>query len=96
MAVFYVGHSLTNDFFAAKYLFSPIIFSSLILLFLSRLLIGIPLSTTGLGKLTAVITTLGVAATAAASSLVFGEAYSPRVIVGIALGMVAVLLIGEG
>jgi uncharacterized membrane protein len=91
----YGGYSLRNECFAMGYLFSPIIFLALVTLFISRFLAGIPLSVTGLGRLTATVTVLTVITTAAASSIVFKEAYTPRVIVGIILGALAVLLIGE-
>ncbi len=95
LAVLIAGFLLRPSFFAANYLFSPMIFLALVMLFFSRFFIGIPLSTTGLGRLTAVVTTLSVVSTALASAIVFGEAFPPKVIVGIALGVVAVLLIGE-
>jgi len=94
-AVLLSGYLLGPSFFAAKYLFSPLIFLGLVMLFFSRFFIGIPLSTTGLGRLTAVVTTLTVISTAFASAVVFGEEFSPRVTLGIALGAIAVLLIGE-
>ena len=53
------------------------------------------MSVTGLGRLTGLLTALGVLSTAVASSLVFKEAFSTRVLAGIALAVVAVVLIGE-
>jgi drug/metabolite transporter (DMT)-like permease len=92
---FYSGYSLRDYSFAARYLFSPIIFVALIAMAFSRFLIGVPLSVTGLGRLTGLLTALGVLTTAVASSLVFKEAFSTRVLAGIALAVVAVILIGE-
>lgn len=92
---FYSGYSLRGWSFAAQYLFSPIIFAALVLLAVSRFLVGVPLSVAGLGRLTAVLTALGVVATAIASNIVFKESFSPRVVLGIALGLVSVVLIGE-
>jgi drug/metabolite transporter (DMT)-like permease len=58
-------------------------------------MIGIPLSVTGVGKLTALLTALLVVGTAIASNIFFKETFSLRVILGIALGVFAVILIGE-
>lgn len=92
---FYSGYSLRDYSFAARYLFSPIIFVALVAMAFSRFLIGVPLSVTGLGRLTGLLTALGVLTTAVASSLVFKETFSARVLAGIALAVVAVVLIGE-
>jgi drug/metabolite transporter (DMT)-like permease len=92
---FYSGYSLRDHSFAARYLFSPIIFLALVAMAFSRFLIGVPLSVTGLGRLTGLLTALGVLTTAVASSLVFKETFSTRVLAGIALAVVAVILIGE-
>lgn len=92
---FYSGYSLRDYSFAARYLFSPIIFLALVAMAFSRFLIGVPLSVTGLGRLTGLLTALGVLTTAVASSLVFKETFSTRVLAGIALAVVAVILIGE-
>ena len=92
---FYSGYSLGNYSFAAMYLFSPIIFLALIMMAFSRFLIGVPLSVTGLGRLTGLLTALGVLTTAVASNLIFKEAFSVRVLAGIALAVIAVILIGE-
>ncbi len=92
---FYSGYSLGGYSFAAKYLFTPIIFLALIMMAFSRFLIGVPLSVTGLGRLTGLLTALTVLTTAAASYLVFREAFSIRVLAGIALAVAAVILIGE-
>ena len=92
---FYSGYSLRNDVFAARYLFAPIIFLALIMMAFSRFLIGVPLSVTGLGRLTGLLTALSVVDTAAASYLVFKETFSLRVLAGIALAVAAVVLLGE-
>lgn len=92
---FYSGYSLRDYSFAARYLFSPIIFLALIFMALSRFMIGVPLSVTGLGRLTGLITALGVLTTAVASSLIFKETFSTRVLAGMVLALVAVILIGE-
>jgi len=92
---FYSGYSLRDNMFVAKYLFTPIIFLALIMMALSRFLIGVPLSVTGLGRLTGLLTALTVVTTAVASNLIFKETYSIRVLAGIALAVAAVVLIGE-
>jgi len=92
---FFTGYSLGDHTFAAKYLFSPIIFLALIMLAFSRFLIGVPLSVTGLGRLTGLLTALGVITTAVASVLAFKETFSARELAGIALAVAAVILIGE-
>lgn len=92
---FFSGYSLRDKIFAANYLFAPVIFLALIMLSLSRFVIGVPLSQRGLGQLTALLTALGVVATAVASWIVFRENFSLRAILGVALGVMAVILIGE-
>ena len=92
---FFSGYSLRDHSFAARNLFSPIIFIALIMMAFSRFLIGVPLSITGLGRLTGLLTALGVLTTAIASNLIFKETFSTRVLAGIALAVVAVILIGE-
>jgi drug/metabolite transporter (DMT)-like permease len=92
---FFSGYRLGNYSFAGRYLFTPIIFLALIMMAFSRFLIGVPLSITGLGRLTGLLTALGVVTTAIASNLIFKETFSTRVLAGIALAVVAVILIGE-
>ena len=93
--LFYSGYSLRGQVFAAEYLFTPIIFLALVMMALSRFLIGIPMSVTGLGRLTGLLTALAVLTTAVASNLIFKETFSMRVLAGMALAAVAVVLIGE-
>jgi drug/metabolite transporter (DMT)-like permease len=92
---FYSGYSLRDNSFAARYLFLPIVFLALIMMAVSRFLIGVPLSVTGLGRLTGLLTALGVLTTAVASSIIFKETFSTRVLAGMALAVAAVILIGE-
>jgi len=89
------GYSLRDELFAMRFLFSPLIFSALVALFISRLLIGVPLSVTGLGRFTMILMTLSAVATVIASAIVFKESYPPRVALGIVLGVAAIALIGE-
>lgn len=92
---FFAGYSLRDRIFAAEFLFAPVIFLALIMLSLSRFLIGIGLSQRGLGEFTGLLTPLVVGATALASFLVLRESFTPRAALGIGLGMFAVYLIGE-
>ncbi len=92
---FFSGYMLSDYSFAAKYLFTPIIFIGLIMLAISRFLIGIPLSVTGLGRLTGLLTAIQVVVTALASYLVFKEIFTTRVLAGMALAVFAVVLLGE-
>jgi len=93
--IVFSGYGLRGEFFAMRFLFSPLIFCALVALFISRLLIGVPLSVTGLGRFTMIITTLSAVATVIASAIVFKESYPPRVALGVALGIAAIALIGE-
>ena len=95
LLILFSGYSLRGEFFAMRFLFSPLIFCALVALFISRLLIGVPLSVTGLGRLTMILTTLSAVATVIASAIVFKESYPPRVALGVVLGIAAVALIGE-
>ena len=92
---FYSGYSLRDKVFAANYLFAPVIFLALIMLSLSRFMIGVPLSRSGLAQLTALLTAMTVVATAISSWLIFKENFSLRTIAGVALAIVAVILVGE-
>jgi len=89
------GYMLKPASFALEFLFYPAVFIALVMLFVSRFLIGIPLSVTGLGRLNALLTVLSIVLTAAASAVVFKESFNIRVIVGFLLGAVSILLIGE-
>lgn len=89
------GYMLKPASFALEFLFYPAVFIALVMLFVSRFLIGIPLSVTGLGRLNALLTVLSIVLTAAASAVVFKESFNTRVIIGFLLGTVSILLIGE-
>lgn len=93
--LFFSGYFLRDHSFAAKYVFSPIVIVAVLMMAFSRFLTGVPLSVTGLGRLTALLTALGVITTAAASGLVFRETFSLRAFAGIALAVAAVVLLGE-
>jgi len=95
LLIVFSGYSLRGELFAMRFLFSPLIFFALVALFFSRLLIGVPLSVTGLGRLTMIVTTLGAVATVVASAILFKESYPPRVALGVVLGIAAIALIGE-
>jgi len=89
------GYALRAASFAFEFLFYPAVFFALVMLFVSRFLIGIPLSVTGLGRLNALLTVLSIISTAAASAIVFKETFSMRVVAGFLLGAISVLLIGQ-
>ena len=91
----FAGYSLRDKIFAANYLFYPVIFLGLIMFLLGRFLTGVPLSQRGLGYVTALLTDLGIVTTAFASWVIFKENFSPKTIVGVALGLVAIYLIGD-
>lgn len=95
LLVIYSGYELSDSSFAMAFLFSPAVFVALILLFASRFLIGIPLSVSGLGRLTALLTTLTVGSTTIAGALLFGETFSTRVVAGLLLGLLSIILIGR-
>ncbi|MFH0848174.1 MAG: hypothetical protein V1857_01560 [archaeon] len=95
LVILYSGHSLGDSSFAMAFLFSPVVFLALVLLFASRFLMGIPLSVSGLGRLTAILTTLTVVTTAIVSAAFFGEEFNTRVIAGLLLGILSILLIGQ-
>ena len=96
LATSFVGGYLLRDAsFAVKFLFYPTVFLALIMLFISRFLIGIPLSVTGLGRLNALLTVTSIISTAVASALAFRETFSMKVIIGFLLGVASIMLIGE-
>ena len=90
----YGGWSLREDVFAMRYLFSPIVFGALALMFVSRFLVGVPLSVTGLGRLSSITTSLMLIATTVSSILLFNERFDVRIITGILMSVVAVVLLG--
>ena len=96
LVALYGGYHLRNESFAMEFLFSPVVFVALILLFISRFMMGIPLSVSGLGRLTAILTTLTVVSTALVSYVFFQEQLNTRIIAGLLLGLLSILLIGQG
>ena len=79
---------------SVRYLFTPAIFFGLVLLFLGRFLMGLPLSTQGLGKVTTLVTTLTIVFTVIASIITFNEPVTPRLCIGLALAVLSIILIG--
>jgi len=79
-----------------RYFFTPAIFFGLFCLFIGRFLMGIPLSTGGLGKVTTTVTIMTILFTIIASRIVFNESYSLKVYVGLLLAVISIVLIGEG
>jgi multidrug transporter EmrE-like cation transporter len=79
-----------------KVIWNPYISIALICMFVGRLLYSAPLSTTGLGKLVAIITPLTIAGTVLASRVFFKEDMGALQYVGVVLSLVAVYLIEYG
>lgn len=77
-----------------RLVFKPATFFGLLCLFLSRLLFSLPLSKTGIGKFSALIIPLNIMAIAVSSAIVFREQFGIREVAGIALGLIAITLIG--
>ena len=73
----------------------PATFFGLLCLFISRLLFSLPLSRMGVGKFSALIIPLNIIAIAVSSAIVFREQFRFREIAGIALGLMAIMLIGS-
>lgn len=91
----WAGYNLKGHSFALTFLLSPAIILALTLALVSRFLIGIPLSMAGVGLVNALLSVLTVMSTALASAMIFGESFSPKVLLGFLLGAISILLIGE-
>ena len=78
-----------------RLVFEPATFFGLLCLFLSRLLFSLPLSKTGIGKFSALIIPLNIMAIVISSAIVFREQFGYREITGIALGLIAITLLGS-
>lgn len=73
---------------------TPAIFFGLASLMFSRLLFSLPLARMGIGKFSALIIPLNIIAIAISSAIIFKEPFETKQILGIALGLVAIILIG--
>ena len=82
--------------FIFKYLFSPAIFTALILLFLGRFLTGTPLSVLGATQAFVIVTVLSLAFTLALETVVFKQIYDVWTYAGIVLGLASIALISRG
>lgn len=78
-----------------KLIFKPATFFGLFCLLLSRILFSLPLSRMGIGKFSAIIIPLNIIVIAISSAFVFKEQFRYREIVGMALGLIAIMLIGS-
>jgi len=78
-----------------RLVFTPAIFLGLVCLFLSRLLFSLPLKRMGVGRFSAIIIPLNIIAIAIASAIVFKEEFNVKDIIGIVLGLIAIILIGS-
>ena len=85
---------MKESVFALRLLFSMPILCGMILMFASRMLTGIPLSITGLGRFYAIITILNTIITILISSYIFKEVYSLKTLIGILVGLLGIILIG--
>lgn len=77
-----------------RLVFTPAIFFGLASLMFSRLLFSLPLTKMGIGKFSALIIPLQIIVIAISSALVFKEPFETKQILGIVLGLVAIILIG--
>ncbi len=75
-----------------KFALTPTIFIGLAFMFFSRLYWALPLKTTGLGEVTAILTPVLVATVVIASAIVFKESFTPVQILGILLALVSLVL----
>ncbi len=82
--------------FVFKYLFTPAIFTALILLFLGRFLTGTPLSVLGATQAFVIVTVLSLAFTLALETVVFKQIYDIWTYAGIVLGLASIALISRG
>jgi magnesium-transporting ATPase (P-type) len=82
--------------FVFKYLFTPAIFTALILLFLGRFLTGSPLSVLGATQAFVIVTVLSLAFTLALETVVFKQVYDIWTYAGIGLGLASIALISRG
>lgn len=82
--------------FIFKYLFSPVIFTALILLFLGRFLTGTPLSVLGATQAFVIVTVLSLAFTLVLETIIFKQIYNLWTYIGVGLGLASVALISQG
>ena len=82
--------------FIFKYLFSPAIFTALVLLFLGRFLTGTPLSVLGATQAFVIVTVLSLAFTLALETIIFKQIYDVWTYTGVGLGLASVALISRG
>lgn len=82
--------------FSIRFLFTPSIFTALVILFLGRFLIGSPLSVLGVTQAFVAITVLSLVFTLVLEALVFHQRYDVWTYVGIFIGLVSIALISRG
>lgn len=87
----------TREFYVKAFTsrFGWIIFVSLIINFVSRIMIMSPLSKGKYGVVWSVLTPLGIALSIGAGYLLFHETYTPRELLGVALAIASVWLMGQ-
>jgi len=79
-----------------NFILTPIVFLSLTLLFISRILWNLPLRDVGVGFYTAIIIPLNISCLLIASYLLLGEQLTLKELLGIALICLGVIIVGWG
>lgn len=82
--------------FSIQYLFTPSIFIALVLFFIGRFLMGSPLSAWGATQVFISVTVLGLVFTMILEALIFHQKYDFWTYVGVAMGLVSIVLISRG
>lgn len=82
--------------FSIRYLFTPSIFTALVILFLGRFLIGSPLSVLGVTQAFVAVTVLSLIFTLALEALVLKQRYDLWTYVGVIIGLTSIALIARG
>ena len=78
-----------------RFVFSPVVFASLCLMFLGRLLWALPLRTAGVGYLAIVIAPVSIAVLVVASHLLLKETFTTPQVAGIVLALGSLMLMGD-
>ncbi|MEM3551095.1 MAG: hypothetical protein QXN87_05600 [Candidatus Bathyarchaeia archaeon] len=82
--------------FIFNYLFTPSIFTALVIFFLGRFLMGSPLSVLGVTQAFVAITVLSLIFTLILETLILKIRYDVWTYVGIAIGLISIALISRG
>jgi hypothetical protein len=82
--------------FIFNYLFTPSIFTALVIFFLGRFLMGSPLSVLGVTQTFVAITVLSLIFTLILETLILKMRYDVWTYVGLAIGLISIALISRG